>query len=246
MIWDHRRTLMVRLTNCMTLTKQDLPARAKDKKEVTQDFELLTELDKIANDALMKILMSRRTKSNQSRDLLEEPPSVTGTIALHATSWDWLSPTHKNTARDLEPCVMAIAVEYKYMQQYRPTLLEDKYVGTLRRLFANALQPGIRKVQHFNQAKQLTTFHAWSWWDEIPVPSTIEEPAVILQGIEDSLIEQQAQMRERLALEQEDRDAILKLIAYVMNLPVSLSSSEGPAVISADVSQPLDDLVTVS
>lgn len=245
-VWNHRRTLMVRLSNCMALAKQNIPARAKERKEVLQEFERLPEDDRIANEALLKILMARRTKANKSRDLLSEPPSISGTIALHSTGWDWLSPTHRNTARDLEPCIKAIAVERKYVMMYRPKLFEDKYVATLRRLLEETLQPGVRKVQKFDQANKLTTVHAWLWWDEIPLPSAQEPPSVVLQGIEDSLVMEQSQMRERLELEHADREAIKKLVAYIASMPIALSSSEASAVLSADIAYPLEALITVS
>jgi hypothetical protein len=230
----------------MTLAKQNIPARAKERKELLHEYDVLPEEERFANESLMKILMSRRTKANKSRDLLAEPPSIMGTIALHSTGWDWLSPTHRNTARDLEPCVKAIAVERKYVMRYRPKLFEDKYVATLRRLLENSLQPGVRKIQHIDLARQVTTVHAWLWWDEIPLPTTHEAPAVVLQGLEDSLVKEQSQMRERLALEHEDRVALTKMIAYLTSMPLALSSSDATAMLSADIATPLEALITVS
>ncbi|KAG2738775.1 hypothetical protein P692DRAFT_20882247 [Suillus brevipes Sb2] len=243
-LWTHRRTLLVRLSNCMTLAKQNIPARAKERKELLHEYDVLPEEERFANESLMKILMSRRTKANKSRDLLAEPPSIMGTIALHSTGWDWLSPTHRNTARDLEPCVKAIAVERKYVMRYRPKLFEDKYVATLRRLLEDSLQPGVRKIQHIDLARQVTTVHAWLWWDEIPLPTTHEAPAVVLQGLEDSLVKEQSQMRERLALEHEDRVALTKMIAYLTSMPLALSSSDATAMLSADIATPLEALIT--
>lgn len=66
---------------------------------------------------------------------------------------------HKNTTRDLEPCIV-ITVERKYVMMYWLKLLEDKYVRTLHHLLKDTLQPGMRKVQKFDQANQVTTVYA--------------------------------------------------------------------------------------
>ncbi|KAG1770783.1 hypothetical protein EV702DRAFT_1049234 [Suillus placidus] len=230
-IWTHRRTLMV-------------SPRPKDKKELVSAYERLPPNETIANEALMKILQTKRMKANKNRDLASEPQSVAGMLALHTTSWDWLSPTLKNTARDIEPCMKAIAVERQYLRKYRQKMMKDRLIGALRRLIEDTLTPGVRKVQTMNSEMKLCSTQAWVWWDGVALNENQEKPSVVLEGIKDAVIVTQRQLQERLVLENNDHEAINKLIAYIVNMPCGKSSSEPNAPLSSDVVTPLQDLVT--
>ncbi|KAG2033862.1 hypothetical protein BDR03DRAFT_1013880 [Suillus americanus] len=243
-IWDHRRTLMLRLTNCMTDDKQVLSARPKDKKALESAFENLPEGEIFASEALTKVLHSKRTKhESSSRDLAMESQSIAGMMALHTTSWDWQSSAIKNAARDIEPCMKAIAVERTYMAGYRPKLLRDKYVGALRRLIEMALAAGVKKVQTIDSGGKLRTKQEWVWWDGLKLGESQMDPKCVLQGIKDSLVVKQRQTQERLRLERMDREAIEKLIVYVTNMACARSSPNPHSLLSADVAHPLEALI---
>ncbi|KAG2130917.1 hypothetical protein DEU56DRAFT_914675 [Suillus clintonianus] len=242
-IWEHRRTLMVRLTNYMINMKQRVVPRAKDKKELMSAYERLPSGETIASEALTKILMERRMKANKNRDLASQPSTIAGTLALHTTSWDWLSPTLKNAARDIDPCMKAIAVERFHISKYRPKMVQDKFIGALRWLLQDTLTRGVTKIQTMDYTGQLVTEQEWKWWDAIVLSPTQEEPDVVLQGIKDTVIREQRQLQERLVLENNDREAIQKLVAYISNMPCALSSSPNN-ILSADVVTPLKELIT--
>ncbi|KAG1758542.1 hypothetical protein EDD22DRAFT_956780 [Suillus occidentalis] len=243
-IWNHRRTLMVRLNNLMLSNKQRLSPRVKDRKELASAFDLLPLNEKIASEALLKILQSKRVKGNTSRDLASEPQSIAGTLALHVTSWDWLSPTLKNTVRDIEPCVKAIAVERQYVLKYREKLLNDKLVGALRRMMEEMFDPNVKKIATMSKAGELQSTQAWKWWDGITSKATLEKPSDVLESIKSKSFVKQHKMHERLSLEQIDREAINKMIAYISNMACAQASTDANSVLSSDVVGPLQDFIT--
>jgi hypothetical protein len=236
---------MVRLTNYMIINQPRLSPRPKDKKEVVVFFDALAEEEIIASDTLTKILQTRRMKANKSRDFSSEPASVAGVMSLHTTAWDWLSPTLKNTARDIDPCMRAITVERLYVRTYRPRMLEDKYIGALRHLFEDTLNDGVKEVQTIDSQGLLSNKRGWLWWDGIVLNPAQEAPAVVLEGIKDEDIKAQRQQQERLVVENVDREAIQKLVTYIMNMSCAISASP-QTMVSADVINPLQDLITVS
>jgi hypothetical protein len=228
----------------MITSKQRLAPRPKDKKELLSAYDDLPSNERIASEALTKILTTKRMKGNQSRDLASEPQSVAGMLALHTTSWDWLSPTLKNAARDIEPCMKAIAFERKYLGTYRPKMLQDRFIGALRRIIEDILTPGVKKIQTINADGKLTSMQTWLWWDGLTLSKTQEPPDAVLRGIKEALIRMQREEKERLVLENQDRDAINKLIGYIWNMSIAHSSSEPNALLSCDVVGPLHDLIT--
>jgi hypothetical protein len=236
---------MVRLTNYMTINQTRLTPRAKDKKALISSFDALPEEEIIASETLTKLLQNRRMKANKSRDFSSEPASVAGVMSLHTTAWDWLSPTLKNAARDIDPCMRAITVERSYVRTYRPRMLEDKYIGALRRLLEETLTLGVKEVTTIDSHGLLSNKRAWLWWDGLVLSPTQEEPAVLLDGIKDDIIKEQRQQQESLAMETADREAIQKLVTYVSNMSCAISSSP-TTMLSADVVGPLQDLVLVS
>lgn len=245
LIWEHRRTFMVRLTNYMIINQTRLTPRAKDKKALVSSFDALPEEEIIASETLTKLLQNRRMKANKSRDFSSEPASVAGVMSLHTTAWDWLSPTLKNAARDIEPCMRAIAVERLYVRTYRPRMLEDKYIGALRRLLEETLTLGVKEVTTIDSQGLLSNKRAWLWWDGLVLNPTQEAPAALLEGIKDDIIKEQRQQQDRLVMENADREAIQKLVTYVSNMTCAISACP-TTMLSADVVTPLQDLVTVS
>lgn len=237
---------MVVLTNHMINLKQRQPPRVKDKKELTAAYDKLPSSETIASEALLKILQERRMKSNKNRNLAGEGQSIAGMMALHTTAWDWLSPTLKNTARDIEPCLKAIAVERQYLGTYRPELLKDKFIGALRRLVEEALTVGVKKVYKVNAGAKLTSEQVWVWWDGVALSETQETIEEVLGGIKDKLIVQQRKTQQRLVFENYDREAISKLVTYVANMQCARSSTDANAALSSDVITPLHMLITVS
>ncbi|KAG0704650.1 hypothetical protein DFH29DRAFT_1067848, partial [Suillus ampliporus] len=187
-IWKHRDTLMLRLTNYMTNDKNLRHPRAKDRKALDAEFDALPENEIIASDALTKVLLSKRAGKSgmRNRNLAMEPQSIGGMMALHTTGWDWQSPAIKNTARDIEPCMRAIAVERVYMGTYRPKLLRDKLVGALRRLIEVELGSRVRKLQTLDSAGKLHVVQEWEWWDGITLQTTQLDAEVVLQSLRDT------------------------------------------------------------
>jgi hypothetical protein len=230
----------------MSNNRKNLSPRVKDRKALAAAFEKLTPNEQIASDALLKILQSKRLKGNQSRDLASEPQGVAGMLALHTTSWDWLSPTLKNTARDIEPCIKAIALERQYVGKYREKLLTDKLVGTLRRILEEMFSPAVKKVATLSKAGKIQTTQEWEWWDGIALSKTQAKPSDVLQRIKDTTIVKQQQMHEQLSLEQNDREAINKMITYVSNMACAQASADANALLSSDVVGPMQDFITVS
>ncbi|KAG1739081.1 hypothetical protein EDD22DRAFT_959421 [Suillus occidentalis] len=243
LIWEHRRTFMVRLTNYMIVNQTRLTPRAKDKKALVSAFDALPEEDIIASETLTKLLQNRRMKANKSRDFSSEPGTVAGVMSLHTTAWDWLSPTLKNTARDIDPCMRAITVERFYVRTYRPRMLEDKYIGALRRLLEEMLTLGVKEVTTIDSHGLLSNKRAWLWWDGLVLSPTQEAPAVLLEGIKDDIIKEQRQQQDSLVMETADREAIQKLVTYISNMPCAISSCP-TTMLSADVINPLQDLIT--
>ncbi|KIK34335.1 hypothetical protein CY34DRAFT_17794 [Suillus luteus UH-Slu-Lm8-n1] len=242
-IWEHRRTLMVRLTNYMIINQTRLTPRPKDKKDLINAFDALPEEEIIASETLTKILQTRRMKANKSRDFSSEPPSVAGVMSLHTTAWDWLSPTLKNAVRDIDPCMRAITVERLYVRTYRPHMLEDAFIGTLRRLLEETLTLRVKEVTTIDSHGLLSNKQAWLWWDGLVLNPAQEAPAVVLEGIKDDVIKEQRQQQDRLVMENADREAIQKLVAYVSNMACALSASPA-TMLSADVTIPLEELIT--
>lgn len=230
----------------MISLKQRQPPRVKEKKELNSKYDKLPASETIASEALLKMLQSRRMKANKNRDLAGEGQAIAGMMALHTTAWDWLSPTLKNTARDIEPCLKAIAVERQYLGTYRPEVLQDKFIGALRRLVEEALSAGVKKVYKVNPGATLTSERQWVWWDGVALPETHETIEQVLGSIKDTMIVQQRKTQERLLLENQDREAITKLVTYVTNMACAQSSSDANAPVSSDVITPLHDLITVS
>ncbi|KAG2062472.1 hypothetical protein BDR04DRAFT_1165174 [Suillus decipiens] len=242
-VWEHRRTLMVRLTNYMISSKQCLTPQAKDNKELMKTYNALPDEEVIASETLTKILQTRRMKANQSQDFSSEPLSVAGMMSLHMTAWDWLSDTLKNTARDIDPCMRVIAVECSYVRTYRPCMLQDKYIGALCCLLEDTLTCGVKKIQTIDSRGQLTSMQTWLWWDGFMLSHSQESPAAILDRIKDSVIKEQQQQQDRLIMENNDREAIQKLVTYVVNMSCAISASP-QAMPSADIINPLQELIT--
>ncbi|KAG2029471.1 hypothetical protein BDR03DRAFT_1018334 [Suillus americanus] len=244
-IWTHRDTLMLRLTNLMMNEKKLHAPRPKDKKELQSKYESLPDIEVMASDTLTTVLMSRRTKGGvRSRDLAMEPQSIAGMMALHTTSWDWLNPALKNGPRDLDPCMKAIAVERQYLQGYRPKLLRDKLVGALRRLIEIELASRVRKIRVMDpRTKKMYHVKEWVWWDGLTLPSTQLDPNIILKTLEDNTVNKQQQTQARLALEADDRQAIEKLIAYFTNHQCVRASNDPTALASYDVMGPFQQVI---
>ncbi|KAG2106919.1 uncharacterized protein F5147DRAFT_653522 [Suillus discolor] len=216
-IWTHRRTLMMRLNNCIVNDKHKLPPRPKEKKEVEAEYFKLPEAETLASEALGKFLVSKRTKNGpKNRNLAMEAHVIAGMMALHTTGWDWLSPALKNGPRDIEPC-------------YRPKLLRDKYVGALRRLIEQALSSRLEKE--------------WVWWDGLKLGESQLDPKEVLKTIEGKAVVEQQQTRDRLLLEDKDRDALNKFVSHVMSMSCVRSGTSPHSLLSADVARPLVEVI---
>jgi hypothetical protein len=140
-IWTHRNSFIMRLNNMMVQIDRRQEKRPVDKKGIDNTYANLPDAQLTISEALIELILAKRSKSAhvQSRDLTNEPLSVAGTLALHVTAWDWLNPGLKNKARDIEECVKAITLERLHMMKYRPKMLDDVLVGTLRGLLEGGL-----------------------------------------------------------------------------------------------------------
>jgi hypothetical protein len=191
------------------------------------------------------VKQKRLKKGAPSRDIANEPHSVAGIMVLHTTAWDWQKTGIKNSTRDIEPCLKAIAIERAYMQRYRPPLLKDPWVGTLRRLIEMSLIIHVKK-RRVMQGASLVNLQEWVWCDELTLDACHADPKNVLDKIKDKGILKTQQMQERLGLESIDRDAINKLVAIVSNMACAKASLSSNASMSADVLTPLKGLVHVS
>ncbi|KAG1893691.1 uncharacterized protein F5891DRAFT_979630 [Suillus fuscotomentosus] len=224
--------------------EHSLVKRPTEKKALDAEYLKLPEAEILASEALSKFLTSKRSKNGpKSRNLAMESQAIAGMMALHTTSWDWLSPSLKNGTRDIEPVMKAIAVERMYLTKYRPKLLNDKYVGALRRLIEQALAPRLEKVQILGGAGQLKTVQEWVWWDGLKLGESQMDPKDVLKTIEDTTIVEQQKTRDRLLLEERDREALNKLVTYVMGMPCVRSTSSATSLLSADVAHPFIDMI---
>jgi hypothetical protein len=162
--------------------------------------------------------MMKWMKANKSWYLASEPQSIIGMLVLHTMSWDWLSPMLKNAARDIDPCMKAIAVKCKYLNTYCPKMLQDRFIGALHCIVEETLTPGIKKVQIINTEEKLTSMQVWVRWYRITLSKTQESP-------DDVLIAQQHEEKEYLILKNQNCEAISKLIGYILNMPIAHSLS---------------------
>jgi hypothetical protein len=245
-MWLYRDSLMMRLTNRMLQGKLKYQPRPKDKKELDKAYDALSAIEKVACSALLTFVKQKRLKKGApSRDIANEPHSVAGIMVLHTTAWDWQKTGIKNSTRDIEPCLKAIAIERAYMQRYRPPLLKDPWVGTLRRLIEMSLIIHVKK-RRVMQGASLVNLQEWVWCDELTLDACHADPKNVLDKIKDKGILKTQQMQERLGLESIDRDAINKLVAIVSNMACAKASLSSNASMSADVLTPLKGLVHVS
>jgi len=176
----------------------------------------------------------------------KESLSVSGTMALHVTSWEWLSSQVKNASRDIEPCVRAITLERVIMKKYRGTALEDTWVGSLRRTLEIALAECVKSVMTMNADGTLRKTREWVWWDGMSAPESLKDPSAVVKSIEEANIQKQQEIAQRLALEKADREAITKVVQHVGNLACAKASSGSHAAMSSDVHDALSNLVYVS
>ncbi|KAG2029473.1 hypothetical protein BDR03DRAFT_1018337 [Suillus americanus] len=241
-IWLFRDSLMIRLTNKIAQGNVVTKARAADKKALDKAFEELLDTEQVACNALLALVNKKRRTQDASRDLSYEPRSIAGMMVLHTTAWDWLKSGIKNASRDIEPCLRAITIERVYMLQYRPTLLKDKWIGALRRMFEIALMTQVKKKM-IMQGKELVKVQEWVWWDDLALAASQADPDIVVAGIKDKSLLKQQQVQESLALESTDRDAINKLVAIVSNMACAKASTSPIALMSSDVLSHLHDLV---
>ncbi|KAG0693409.1 hypothetical protein DFH29DRAFT_881461 [Suillus ampliporus] len=149
-------------------------------------------------------------------------------MAIHVTSWDWQSPTLRNSARDIEPCIKAITLEHVHMQKYRPNLLEDLWIGALCKIMELALSKRIKNLQTIENGK-LKTMQEWIWWDNLHLREMHEDPQIIVAKINDK--------------NSIDCEAITKLINYVGGMACAKVSLDSQSLMSSDVLKPLQALV---
>jgi hypothetical protein len=239
---------MLRLNNLMMHEKNLRAPRPKDKKELEAQFDQLPEVEVIASDSLSSVITSKRSKAGvKSRDLAMEAQPIAGMMALHTTSWDWLNPSLKNAARDLEPCIKAIAVERWYLSGYRPKILSDTYVGAFRRLLEQVLGALVKKVYTIDPVThKLLAVQVWEWWDGLLLHHTQLDPNDVLMAIQNNTLINHQQTQARLEQENEDRDAIEKLVAYFTNLPCVRASDDAKSLPSADVMEGFEQAIKVS
>ena len=232
----------------MMRTQRAQSARPKDKKTFEEEFRKLSDGEHVACKALVDMVTTRRSKSGHERtvDMSKESLSVSGTMALHVTSWEWLSSQVKNASRDIEPCVRAITLERVIVKKYRDAALEDPWVGSLRRTLEIALAECVKSVMIMNADGTLRKTREWVWWDGMSVPESLKDPSAVVKSIEEANIQKQQEIAQRLALEKADREAITKVVQHVGNLACAKASSGSHAAMSSDVHDALSNLVYVS
>ncbi|KAG2335348.1 hypothetical protein BDR05DRAFT_954142, partial [Suillus weaverae] len=212
-IWNYRRTLVVRLNNAVTKSMRRLDARPKDKKAFDAAIEAFQDSEQITSEALQQLVLKKRGKHAVSnRDLSNEPLAIAGMLALHVTAWEWHSQSIKNPKRDIQPCINAMTLEHTFMLQYRPKLFRDKMAGSLRRIIELSLSKRLEPKQKMTSRKELYTVQQWTWWDGLTLSDALADPSIIMNEIHEDLINKQHKQQERLALETQDRNAIQKLV----------------------------------
>ncbi|KAG1726753.1 hypothetical protein EDB19DRAFT_1833324 [Suillus lakei] len=233
-IWQYRDSLVMRLNNQMTKVNRRLPARPKDRKAFDIMAAALPDSQKISSNALEQLVGSRRratTPHAKTRSMMGETLKVTGMMALHVTSWDWLHSSLKNGNRDILPCINAITMENMYMQKYRPELLRDGPIGALRRL-----------LEVYVNGK-LVTGKVWKWWDDILLDASQHDTTKVMQSIKNKFTVNQHQTQEKLALETVDRDIITKTVNSITNLALLKVTGSSHSDLSTDITRPLALLV---
>ncbi|KAG1717317.1 hypothetical protein EDB19DRAFT_1923437 [Suillus lakei] len=245
-IWTHRNSFVMRLNNMMVQIDRRQEKRPVDKKGIDNTYANLPDAQLTISEALIELILAKRSKSAhvQSRDLTNEPLSVAGTLALHVTAWDWLNPGLKNKARDIEECVKAITLERLHMMKYRPKMLDDVLVGTLRGLLEAGLSKCVRPKETINNRGQLQTVQEFVFWDSLTLDDKRPPPEDVIAELKNMPANTQQRHGERLSLESIDRDALTKLVNYVGNLACAQASTDPNSLMSVDVAEPLLALVT--
>ncbi|KAG2353003.1 hypothetical protein BDR07DRAFT_1497243 [Suillus spraguei] len=243
LIWTYRQSFVMRLNNQMLeIGRQDLQ-RPKDKKEFEETLTNMEDSEKFFCETLLKLVTTRRQKNIVNpRDFTGESNLVAGTLGLQVTSWDWPSPTHRNHARDLLPCVQGLTLERLFLVNYRPELLKDAWVGALRRLMEITLAKYVQPLQTIDNGR-LRTVKKFNWWDSLTTRETQMDPQCVIDEVKQAIVHKQQQVKERLMLEEAHRDAIQKLVNHITNLPCTKASSAPNALMSADVWVPMEQMI---
>ncbi|KAG1718551.1 uncharacterized protein EDB91DRAFT_1089989, partial [Suillus paluster] len=246
-IWMYRDSLVLRLHNAMMTQKRKQFARPSDKDGLKAGFDSLSPNEQTASEALTMLITKKRALSASgtevTKNLSNESQVVAGTMALHCTSWDWLSPALRNVNRDIAPCVQAIAYESSYILKYRPALLKDQWIGALRCMLENDFTERVMSFQTIDENGKLRSMKRWLWWDRLPLSSKQQDPATVVGKIKDSSVIRQQQQQQRLTLENADRDALTKAINTIAGLNCAKVLGDGPTLMSTDVLTPLQALV---
>ncbi|KAG1831405.1 hypothetical protein EV424DRAFT_1343135 [Suillus variegatus] len=198
-------------------------------KALNTKYTSLPVAETLVSKVLSKFLTSKRMKNGpKSWNLAMESQAIAGMMALHTTSWNWLSPSLKNGPRDIKPVIRAIAIEQMYLKKY-----------TI---------PGscvTKKVQILGEASQLKHVQEWVWWDRLKLGESQLDPKEVLKSIEDTTVIEQQNTCDRLLLEERDWDALHKFVGYMMSMPCVLSMSSPTSLLSADVACPLIEVIKV-
>jgi hypothetical protein len=235
----------MRLNNKMTMLQRRMQPRPKDRTEFDAKFEALPAMEKITSTGLTNVIGERRKPTApKTRSMAAEPKGLLGIMALHVTSWDWLHPSLKNSARDIAPMGEAITLERLYADSYRHELLSDVSIGALRRMLEICLEGKAKKQQTYVNAR-LVTDKKWKWWDGIVLDDSQADPTKVTKEIQETFAVNVQQTQQRLALETADRDAITKAVSYISNMACARAGESSHSQMSADVAKPLALLVAV-
>ncbi|KAG2028777.1 hypothetical protein BDR03DRAFT_545681 [Suillus americanus] len=217
LIWRFRDTLVLSLHNQATAAINAMPERPNDKEKLLKS---LAEGDMVDVQALLDLMSKKRHKA--SRDMSEEAV-IPGTMAIHVTAWDWNAAKIKNLRRDQTPFVQAIILERKITA----TLVESA-----------------RKFQTVGDDGKLITLQKWTWWDELVLPGTAVDAHTMKSSMQGTDIKVgQRRVRQLLFLEEQDKLAINKMVAYVASMPCAKASAAKASSLSQDVVDGLTKLL---
>jgi hypothetical protein len=187
-------------------------------------------------------------KKHIGRGKIDMAPSAQtkrGMPAIMVTGWDWRRVgIKKNIAREVEPSIRMVQMELHLAKQYRPKVLADPIVWTLRSTLKSAMTAALYQSNLDPVTSgSLGIPKGWTYWDGVDVPKpTVEQEA----PNDEEMLRIQHDTNVRIAAEKADRDAILKVVKQITSLKIARATRHKSSEISSDVAEATNALIQVS
>ncbi|KAG2120462.1 uncharacterized protein F5147DRAFT_646967 [Suillus discolor] len=96
-IWTYRQSFIMRLNNTMLKHARQSPGQPHDKDVFNVAVTNMHETEKLICQALLNLVSKRKQKNVVNlNNLASETNTLTRTMGLHVTTWNWPSPSIKN------------------------------------------------------------------------------------------------------------------------------------------------------